>query len=207
MKIKICGMREPENIRQIATLQPDFMGFIFYEKSKRFINLEDFLQLDTDYIGINKVAVFVNESIKNIIRIAKLGNFKYLQLHGDETPEFCEELKYLDFKIIKAFGINEQFDFHKLNEYETVIDYFLFDTQSTEYGGSGKKFDWNLLDKYKLQTPIFLSGGLEISDIETVQNYCKQLPYCLDFNSKLEDKPGLKNIDKSSKVIQLIRKK
>ena len=86
MKIKICGMREPENIRQIATLQPDFMGFIFYEKSKRFINLEDFLQLDTDYIGINKVAVFVNESIKNIIRIATLGNFKYLQLHGDETP-------------------------------------------------------------------------------------------------------------------------
>lgn len=207
MKIKICGMREPENIRQIAALQPDFLGFIFYEKSKRFITVEDFLLLETDFIGINKVAVFVNESLKNIIRIATLGNFKYVQLHGDETPEFCEELKYLDFKIIKAFGINEQFDFHKLNEYKGVCDYFIFDTQSNEYGGSGKKFDWNLLAHYKLQTPIFLSGGLEISDIETVKNLGKQLPYCLDFNSKLEENPGFKNIDKVAHIIQLIRKK
>lgn len=207
MKIKICGMRESDNIRQIAALQPDFLGFIFYEKSKRFISIEEFLLLKTDFIGINKVAVFVNESIKNIIRIVTLGNFKYLQLHGDEAPEFCEELKYLDFKIIKAFGINEQFDFHRLNEYVAVCDYFLFDTQCNKYGGSGKKFDWNLLDKYKLQTPIFLSGGLEVSDIETVKNLSNQLPYCLDFNSKLEEKPGLKNIDKAAQAIQLIRKK
>lgn len=195
-------MREPENIQAIANLNPDFLGFIFYPNSKRFVDIDNFLNIETDYLGINKVAVFVNESVKNIIRIATLGNFKYIQLHGDETPEFCEQLKYLDFKVIKAFGIDDQFNFQELNVYENVVDYFLFDTKTNDYGGSGKKFDWNLLHQYTLTVPIFLSGGLDIDDFSAIHQLAQKLPiYALDFNSKLEDKPALKNIEKASKVI------
>jgi phosphoribosylanthranilate isomerase len=204
MKIKICGMKQAENIAQVAALQPDFMGFIFYDKSKRYISLDDFLAINTDFAGVNKVGVFVNESIKNIIKIATLGNIKYLQLHGDETPEYCEELKYLDFNVIKAFGIDESFDFQLLNEYQNVCDYFLFDTKTQDYGGSGRPFDHTLLNQYKLSLPIFLSGGLDIQDIDYLYNLSlSQSPlrgvgglWGLDFNSKLEDAPGLKNLEK-----------
>jgi len=206
MKIKICGMREPENIRKILALQPDFIGFIFYEKSQRYISLDDFLQLETNFVGTNKVAVFVNESVKNIIKTATLGNFKYIQLHGNETPEFCEELKYLDFKIIKAFGIDAAFDFEILSEYQSVCDYFLFDTKTKDYGGSGHQFDWDLLNKYILEIPVFLSGGLSETNVTDIQRINKQIPlFALDFNSKLEDAPGLKNIEKAKNIIKLIK--
>jgi len=207
MKIKICGMKFPENIQEVADLKPDYLGFIFYNKSKRYAldeNREAFSDfIFQDSIRIQKVGVFVNEEIKNIIRIATEFDINFIQLHGDETPEFCEDLQLLGFKIIKAFGINEDFDFAVLGEYEDVCDYFLFDTKSKEYGGTGKHFDWSLLKQYDNTKPIFLSGGLEIQDIPIIHDLLKDINiHALDFNSKLEMDYGLKDVEKCSIVIQ-----
>ena len=207
MKIKICGMKFPENIQEIAALQPDYLGFIFYDQSKRYV-LDENKEAFSDFIfkgdlRIQKVGVFVNDEIKNIIRIATEYDINIIQLHGDETPEFCENLQLLDFKIIKAFGINEDFDFSVLGEYSEVCDYFLFDTKSKEYGGTGHHFDWNLLKQYNNAKPIFLSGGLEIQDIPTIHYLLKDINiHALDFNSKLEKNYGLKDVVKCKEVIK-----
>ena len=199
MKIKICGMKYPDNIQEVANLQPDYLGFIFYNKSKRFVldendaTFDEFIFKDT--LRVQKVGVFVNEEIKNIIRISTAYNINILQLHGDETSEFCEDLKLLDYTIIKAFGIHKDFDFSILGEYEEVCDYFLFDTKSNDYGGTGQHFDWNLLKQYNNAKPIFLSGGLTIQDIPKVCEELKDIDiHALDFNSKLEKDVGLKDV-------------
>ena len=214
-------MKYLENIQEVAGLQPDYLGFIFYDKSKRYFleennlelgnkNVEEFrYHLESQILNlnfqINKVGVFVNESIKNIIRIATAFDIRILQLHGDETPEFCENLKLLDFKIIKAFGINESFDFSILNEYTDVCEYFLFDTKSNNYGGTGNHFDWNLLKQYDNSKPIFLSGGLDIKDIPTIHDLLKDINiHALDFNSKLEKDYGLKDVEKCKELINLV---
>ena len=162
MQIKICGMRDAQNIKELLALNPDFIGFIFYPASKRYITIDEYLSLDLDTRFTKKVGVFVNEDIKKVISIATLAEINYLQLHGDESVEYCEQLKYLDFKIIKAFGIDEHFDFQQLNAYDEVCDYFLFDTKTKDFGGSGITFDWNILNNYTLNKKIFLSGGLNI---------------------------------------------
>lgn len=210
MKIKICGMKYPENIQEVADLQPDYLGFIFYPTSKRYVldeNKDAFSNfIFQDTLRAQKVGVFVNEEIKNIIRIATEYDMNLLQLHGDETPEYCENLRLLGFTIIKAFGIDEEFNFSVLNEYTDVCDFFLFDTKSKEYGGTGKHFDWNLLRQYDNSKPIFLSGGLEIQDIPTIHDLLKDLNiHALDFNSKLEKDYGLKDVEKCRDVINLIR--
>ena len=151
MKIKVCGMKYPDNIREVAKLQPDYLGFIFYEKSKRFVLnpqsmsepaiFREAFNIQHSSFNIKKVGVFVDEPIKNVIRLATEYEMDMIQLHGMETPEYCENLKLLDFKIIKAFGIDDTFDFWSLAEYKDHCDYFLFDTKSNEYGGTGKKFE------------------------------------------------------------------
>jgi phosphoribosylanthranilate isomerase len=206
MQIKICGMRDAQNIQDLLELQPDYIGFIFYPNSKRFISIDAFLALNLDSYTTQKVGVFVNEDIKKVIQIATLAELDYIQLHGDETVEYCENLKYLDFKIIKAFGIHEKFDFQVLNEYQEVCEYFLFDTKTNEYGGSGKTFDWKLLDQYSLNKKIFLSGGLKLEHLASI----KSLPYyskiqALDFNSQLEISPTFKNIQLCSALISEIK--
>jgi phosphoribosylanthranilate isomerase len=206
MQIKICGMRDAQNIQDLLELQPDYIGFIFYPNSKRFISIDAFLALNLDSYTTQKVGVFVNEDIKKVIQIATLAELDYIQLHGDETVEYCENLKYLDFKIIKAFGIHEKFDFQVLNEYQEVCEYFLFDTKTSEYGGSGKTFDWKLLDQYSLNKKIFLSGGLKLEHLASI----KSLPYyskiqALDFNSQLEISPAFKNIQLCSALISEIK--
>ncbi|MFN8237402.1 MAG: phosphoribosylanthranilate isomerase, partial [Chitinophagales bacterium] len=155
---------------------------------------------------VQKVGVFVNETIKEVIRISTSYEMDVIQLHGDETVEYCENLKLLDFRIIKAFGIDERFDFSVLNEYEEVCDYFLFDTKSSTYGGTGQKFNWSLLNQYQLQKPVFLSGGLDIADIPSVYDLIKDIPvHALDFNSKLELEPGRKDVEKCSILIDTLR--
>lgn len=210
MKIKICGMKYPENIQAVADLQPDYIGFIFYDKSKRYVldsNKDAFSNfIFQDTLRVQKVGVFVNEDIKNVIRLATEYDMNILQLHGDETPEYCENLRLLGFTIIKAFGIYSDFDFSILDEYGDVCDYFLFDTQSKEYGGTGNHFDWNLLKQYNNLKPIFLSGGLEIQDIPTIQDLLKEVNiYALDFNSKLEIDYGVKDVEKCRQAIKQCR--
>lgn len=203
-------MKFPENIQKIADLQPDYLGFIFYGKSKRCVldeNKEAFSSfIFKGNLRLQKVGVFVNEEIKNVIRLATEYDINVIQLHGDETPEYCENLQLLDFKIIKAFGVDETFDFAVLNEYSDVCDYFLFDTKSKEYGGTGKHFDWSLLKQYDNTKPIFLSGGLEIKDIPIIHDLLKDVNiHALDFNSKLEIDYGLKDVEKCKDVISAIQ--
>ena len=176
MKIKICGMKYPENMQSVAALQPDYMGFIFYPKSSRYcadtLKYEDIAAIE---FPVQKVGVFVNETIKDIIRLSTEYEMDLIQLHGDESAEYCENLKLLDFRIIKAFGIDENFDFNNLNEYDEVCDYFLFDTKSSAYGGTGQKFDWTFLKRYQLQKPVFLSGGMDVSDIQSIYDIIKDM--------------------------------
>lgn len=203
-------MKYPENIQEVADLLPDYMGFIFYPASKRYVlgeqqnAFDDFLFKDT--LRVQKVGVFVNEDIKQVIQYATQYEMNLLQLHGEEAPEYCEQLRYLGFPIIKAFGIDADFDFSVLGEYEDVCDYYLFDTKSSSYGGTGTHFDWNLLKKYTGSKPVFLSGGLEVNDIPTIHDLIKDIPvYALDFNSKLEKDYGYKDVMQCKEAIQSVR--
>ncbi len=200
-------MKYPENVQAVAALQTDYLGFIFYPKSARYcIDTLNYETIAAIQFPVQKVGVFVNETIKEVIRISTSYEMDVIQLHGDETVEYCENLKLLDFRIIKAFGIDERFDFSVLNEYEEVCDYFLFDTKSSTYGGTGQKFNWSLLNQYQLQKPVFLSGGLDIADIPSVYDLIKDIPvHALDFNSKLELEPGRKDVEKCSILIDTLR--
>lgn len=189
-------MKYLENIQALSGLDIDYMGFIFYPKSKRYVgeNLEPSV-LKAIPKHIEKVAVFVNEPIESVIQIADKYNFKTLQLHGHETPEYAMQLKELGYSIVKAFAIDAQFDFKNTIPFQTNCDYFLFDTKSDTFGGTGHAFDWNLLTKYKQQKPFFLSGGISLEHLESVKNISHSELYAFDINSKFETEPALKNID------------
>ncbi|PAM96608.1 N-(5'-phosphoribosyl)anthranilate isomerase [Flavobacterium sp. IR1] len=191
MKLKICGMKYPDNIISVGALLPDYMGFIFWEKSARYCNetIPELIQT------IKKVGVFVNESVENIIEKIDKHNLQAVQLHGQESVAFCEELKNSISKkieIIKVFSVGDDFDFNVLEPFETLCDYFLFDTKGKLPGGNGTTFDWEILKKYKSKKPFFLSGGIGIDEITAIKNL--NLPvYAIDVNSKFEIEPGLKN--------------
>ncbi|MEX0996443.1 MAG: phosphoribosylanthranilate isomerase [Flavobacteriaceae bacterium] len=206
MKIKICGLKEANNIQQVSQANPDYMGFIFYPKSSRFVG-DDFSKTALIEIPDNiiKTAVFVNESVENILKIVQKYDFEAVQLHGHESPEICRQLKEKNLIVIKAFAIDTTFDFEKLHPYEKQCDSFLFDTKTNHFGGSGKTFNWKLLEKYNLKTPFFLSGGLGLENLEAVLKLKHDKLYGLDFNSRLEDRPGLKNIELINKVLDTIR--
>ncbi|AQS93773.1 N-(5'-phosphoribosyl)anthranilate isomerase [Polaribacter sp. BM10] len=220
MKLKVCGMKFTENIQQLADVNPDYMGFIFYEKSKR--NFEGIIPEFSN--SIKKTGVFVNEYIEIVISLVEEYRLDAVQLHGDESVDYIIELKkqlaerrllFIDenkqikkkknqhyiskneVEIIKVFGIKDIFDFNVLKPYLDVVDFFLFDTKGKERGGNGTKFDWSVLEKYPFDKPFFLSGGIGLSDLEQVQIIAKSnLPiYGLDVNSKFEIEPGLKNIN------------
>lgn len=195
MKLKVCGMKYADNIRAVAKLSPDFMGFIFYPESKRYVG-EGFAipEISSE---IKKVGVFVNDGIENIFKIAKKYELDFVQLHGDESPEFCKRAGE-KIRVIKAFGIDPQFNFSVLNEYAHSCEYFLFDTKTTEYGGSGKKFDQNILNNYKSKR-YFLSGGIDSPNADEIE------PFAIDVNSKFEIEPGLKDIDKLKTLITSLR--
>lgn len=206
LKIKVCGMREEANIQALSQLQPDLIGFIFYPPSKRFVGL-DFNQKNLNQIDseIIKTGVFVNAQLHEIIEFSKLYGFKAVQLHGEESPEFCEEIKKEGLLILKAFGVNEDFNFEQLKPYESLVDYFLFDTKMDSYGGSGKTFDWRVLENYHLNKPFFLSGGLSLENLEEVKMIKSSQFYGVDLNSKFEIEPGLKDIEKLKAVFKLIK--
>jgi phosphoribosylanthranilate isomerase len=206
VKIKVCGMKYASNINSVAVLQPDFMGFIFYPKSKRFVGL-DFDRSDLSSLNpsINKVAVFVNAYLNEVTEFSNIYGIKFVQLHGDETPEFCSDLRKNNFKVIKAFGVDEEFDFSTLEAYQESVDYFLFDTKTPEHGGSGKTFNWQVLDKYQLDIPFFLSGGLSLANISEVQSIHHPQLFGVDLNSKFEEEPGVKNTELLAEAFKNIR--
>ena len=184
MKIKICGMKHPDNILELGALLPDYMGFIFWDKSARYFDgiIPELPQ------SIKKTGVFVNETVENIAKKVKQYNLQAVQLHGNETADFCVELKNKlakHIEIIKVFSILNTFDFEALKPFESVCDYFLFDTKGKLPGGNGTTFDWKVLEKYPSSTPFFLSGGIGLDEVDAVKAILKtNLPvYAVDLNS------------------------
>ncbi|TMM29541.1 phosphoribosylanthranilate isomerase [Polaribacter aestuariivivens] len=224
MKLKVCGMKFTENIQQVAAMQPDYLGFIFYEKSKR--NFEGIIpELPK---SIKKTGVFVNEYKEIVISLVEEYGLNAIQLHGDETVEYIKALKCQfersrelkieenknikkkknqhkipknEVEIIKVFGIKDEFNIDVLKPYLEVVDYFLFDTKGKERGGNGTKFDWSVLEKYPFKKPFFLSGGIGLEDLDSVKKILdSDLPiYALDVNSKFESEPGIKKIEELEK--------
>ncbi|TAG99802.1 MAG: phosphoribosylanthranilate isomerase [Sphingobacteriales bacterium] len=206
LKIKVCGMKYAQNISQLNTLEPNFIGFIFYPPSKRFVGLDfDKSVLSSVPNQTLKTAVFVNATQGEVIEFAHLYGMQAVQLHGNESPQFCAAIKASGLTLIKAFGIADDFDWNQLKDYETVVDYFLWDTKTEIHGGSGKQFDWKLLDKYKLNIPFFLSGGISLDNLADVKKIDHPQFYGIDLNSKFETEPGIKNIEKLEKAFLTLR--
>ena len=203
LKLKVCGMRDPENIQELTALKPDFIGFIFYPKSPRYVS-----EMDEDFItgipsGIHKVGVFVNESLETISQLAEKYGLEYIQLHGDEDLTFANTLKERGLKIIKVFRIADALPTFAKN-YEGVADYFLFDTASVDYGGSGQHFDWSILRNYDLQVPFLLSGGIRLDDMAKIKSLNIEKLAGIDVNSRFEIAPAVKEIDKLKELKELL---
>ncbi|WP_347924771.1 phosphoribosylanthranilate isomerase [Pontimicrobium sp. SW4] len=199
MKLKVCGMKYQDNIEAIASLQPDFLGFIFHEESPR--HFEGVIpELPK---SINKVGVFVDKTVEFIANQVEKHKLSVIQLHGHESPEMCRILKSTNAKIIKVFSIKNEFDFSILALYEDVCDYFLFDTKGKLPGGNGYTFNWDVLIDYPSTKPFFLSGGIGLEQVEDLKRFQKseasKYCYAIDVNSKFEIEAGLKNIEELKK--------
>lgn len=200
-------MRQKENIEALSALMPDYMGFIFYPKSPRFAGSHLTPEITRQIpASIKKTGVFVNLGIQDILDICNKFNLNTVQLHGKESPDQCREIKDQGLEVIKAFSLKSMEEFDKVSEYEESCNFFLFDTPTKQYGGSGKKFDWSLLKTLPSQKPFFLSGGIEEKDADTLLDNCPVIPFAVDINSKFEVVPGLKNIESIKRFMKTIRK-
>ncbi len=206
MKIKVCGMREAENIEAIAALAIDYMGFIFYEPSSRFVG-EDFEERLCRMLPnhIKKVGVFVGAEKEYVLEKAAKYQLDFAQLHGGETPEYCETIKKTGLKIIKVFSVGEKFNFEMLKFYKKYSDFFLFDTKGEKHGGNGITFDWKILEAYNSEVPVFLSGGISLDNLQDIHKLARINIHAVDVNSKFEIAPALKNIDKVDTLIQYFK--
>jgi len=216
LNIKVCGMTEMAQIHALGELGVNFIGFIFYEKSPRYVfhqlTEKEIRKKKNEIKVINgtfkKVGVFVNKNPQEIRHIVDECGLDFVQLHGNETPEYCNML-FAKVPIIKAFSIDEQSDIKSIIQpYQEFVDYFLFDAATKNYGGSGKKFNWKLLENQEINKPFFLSGGIIADDVEIIislikQNAMKGL-FSLDINSKFEIEPGIKNIPVIQNFLQQI---
>lgn len=202
LMVKICGMRDPANILEVAAIKPDYMGFIYYEGSPRFVG-HNFQAPALDK-RIKRVGVFVNQSKEFVLGEVERSKLEAVQLHGNESPDFCFGLKAEGLEVIKAFSIDSDFDFLKTNTFQFAADYFLFDTKGKNYGGTGMTFDWTLLKQYTGSTSFFLSGGLSEQNIAQVLSIQHPALFAIDLNSGVEDAPGFKNIQKINSLAKLL---
>lgn len=193
-------MRNPENIGHVAQLLPDYLGFIFFEKSPRFVG-NDFTMPATVHQSIKKVGVFVNEHNDTMLAQVVRLKLDYLQLHGSESVQQCYQLKKSGVKIIKVFSVHDTFNFEITKPYKELADYFLFDTQGKYHGGNAQKFNWAILNRYDQDIPFFLSGGISPDNVQEVYPFHALNIHALDINSGVESAPGLKNVSK----IELIK--
>lgn len=206
MIIKICGLREPGNLRAVAALEPDYMGLIFYEKSARFVgHALPPAALRRLPSAVQTVGVFVNAEPADVLATARRYHLAYAQLHGAETPEYCRDLHRHGLRLIKAFGVGAGFDFTAVANYAPYCDFFLFDTAGPLPGGNGAAFDWEVLRGYHGATPFFLSGGLGLDNLEALQRFEHPQLYGADFNSRLETAPGVKNVAAVARVLEELR--
>lgn len=208
LKLKVCGMRLAANIAAVAELQPDYLGFIFYEKSPRLISDVSAELIKYIPAEIKTVGVFVNEDIEKVKEKINTLQLKAVQLHGSESSEYCGTLKlsFPRIEVIKAFGIDEDFDFPALEAYLGSTDYFLFDTKTNAHGGSGKTFNWSVLDRYTYAKPYFLSGGIDLKHTIAIKSIKDDRLYALDINSCFETEPGVKDAEKIKEFIKEMNK-
>ena len=202
LRIKVCGMKNTQNRQEVEKLDVDFLGYIFYAASKRFVGKNPEPGLFNSEKP--KVGVFVDENAFEILALAKNLGFEWIQLHGKENPKTCQLLKRQGLKIIKAFNVDENFNFSNTLPYEKVANFFLFDTKTKNHGGSGEKFNWNILEKYEGHIPFFLSGGIGPEDVERIKEINHAKLTGVDLNSGFEDEPGVKNIEKLKYFIKKI---
>ncbi len=201
MEIKVCGMRDPENIRELLDqVKPDWMGLIFYSKSPRFVSDQSAHQIAE--FPVKKVGVFVNEEEEQILKKILEFDLSAVQLHGDESPEFVESLsKRTSVEIWKVISVKGQIDWQSFESYLPFVNKFLFDTSTSVHGGSGQKFDWSILETYPFDKAFLLSGGLEEDSFGEILALVEKLPQLqgVDLNSKFEDVPGVKNVGRLKK--------
>jgi len=211
MRIKVCGMTDMDQVRQLDEIGVEFCGFIFYPKSPRYV----FRNVPATEIRkvkgkINKVGVFVNAFAEDILQTVDDCGLYLVQLHGDETPRECEKIaSYIT--VIKAFRLSESDNIlWKIKDYQDVVDMFLFDTEGVGYGGTGKKFNWDMLKGLNINKPFFLSGGIHPDDVEKLKEFSKDEVakdlFSLDINSKFEIMHGVKDMGKVKKFVSDIRK-
>ena len=224
MKIKVCGMRDPENIHAVKELGIDFLGLIFWPKSSRYVkditvragNIPD-IPIE---LGMNNgperhpatVGVFVNEMPQTVVTHAYNYKLDYIQLHGEESPTYIDNLKRTlipdimpDIKVIKALSIREADDVKRWRQYKDHTDLILFDTKCDCVGGSGKHFDWSVLEGYDGDIPFLLSGGIGPEDAESVRRFSHPMCIGIDINSRFETAPAMKDISKLRTFINEIQ--
>lgn len=202
MIIKVCGMRDADNIRQVESLGVDMIGLIFFPGSSRYVTCPP------SYLPekAQKVGVFVNENPEIIESLVRVFGLNYVQLHGTESPEYCLSLQEKGLKLIKAFSIASPADLAETEKYEGLCEYFIFDTKCEGYGGSGKQFDWSILSHYKGKTPFLLSGGISPESIEGLKTFHHKQFTGIDLNSRFETAPAMKNIVKLQQFIKELKK-
>jgi len=206
LKIKVCGMTLPTNIYEVSTLRPDYIGYIFYSRSLRYVGKNPDADLFADIPAqIQKVAVFVNEHYNRMLDITGKFGFEVVQLHGMESPEICKALRRQGKRVIKVFPGDQISNERLLKEYHEFTDYFLFDTPTHKHGGSGRKFDWSVLDQLKTQKPFFLSGGIGPEDADKILSLHNEYLIGVDINSRFEHEPGIKDPKKLSIFFKHIR--
>jgi len=210
MIIKVCGIQIIENLKHLVFLDIDMIGFIFYPKSKRYVeqkgvDFEVLQQIKVNHYGIDKVGVFVDNDEAYILKKVNDYGLDMVQLHGSESFSLCDALQKKNIKVIKAFSIGDDFNFRNLAPYTFSCDYFLFDTKGKQPGGNGITFNWNLLNNYQETTPFILSGGIGPEALSELKKFKHPQWAGIDLNSKFEDSPGLKNIDKLKIFINELR--
>jgi len=200
IKLKVCGMKDTENILRVSSLNPDYMGFIFYQPSPRYVG-NDFMIPPELPSSVKRVGVFVNHSMEFVIEVMKANHLHYAQLHGDESVVYCNDLMEKGIRIIKVFRVDENFDFDNTIDFQSVADFFLFDTKGKLYGGNAMPFDWTLLNLYNQAVPFFLSGGIRPENMEEIKRLSYLNIHSIDVNSGVEERQGLKNVNKISEII------
>jgi phosphoribosylanthranilate isomerase len=208
MMIKVCGMREPQNITHVAALAPMLMGFVFYDKSPRYAG-----KLDPEVVHslphyVTPVALFVNKSLDGIVTTCSKYGINTVQLHGSESPQICKALVEKGFTVFKAVSLTSAKDITKLKAYEGIVTLFVFDTKGsgTTKGGTGQKWDWSLLEKYNLNTPYLLSGGIGANDVDKIVAAMRPGMVGIDINSRFETAPGVKDLALLTRFFLSLRK-
>lgn len=209
IKAKVCGINNSENLKSLITLPVDMVGFIFYDKSKRNCTLsseEVISAFNQPHITAKKVGVFVDAPIEFVLKIHEEFALDYVQLHGQESIFYCQELKEHKVNLIKAFQVDDSFCYSNTTAYSFFCDYFLFDAKGENPGGNGIQFNWDNLIKYKSKTPFLLSGGIGPNDVDLIRSLDLPRLKSVDINSAFEIEPGHKNLDIVADFIYKIKR-